>query len=322
MAFENVTTTPRMTVFAHLRRSLPTDATLAPWHAPDGWSLRRFDWPAETPRGRLLFQGGRGDFIEKYLEAFGHFHAAGWSVTAFDWRGQGGSGRLCADPHVGHAASFTPWLDDLAAVWRAWSAEGDGPRVALGHSMGGYLVLRALAEARIDADAAVLVAPMLGLRSPLGARWGGRIARFMAGRGDPARAAWKGNERPASVTSRQQLLTHDASRYADEGWWTAHNPAIRLGPPSWQWVSEAFAATQALGADRRLAAIRTPVLMLVADADRLVDPRAAIRIAERLPNATLTRFGPEAAHEILREADPVRDVALAAIDAFLAKLER
>ena len=41
------------------------------------------------------------------------------------------------------------------------------------------------------------------------------------------------------------------------------------------------------------------------------------RIAAKLPSAEVERFGPEAAHELLREADPVRDRALAAIDQFL-----
>lgn len=57
--------------------------------------------------------------------------------------------------------------------------------------------------------------------------------------------------------------------------------------------------------------------MLVADHDRLVDARAARRIAGRLPRARLVRLGREAAHEILREADPVRGRALVGIDAFL-----
>jgi len=317
MAFENVTNSALMYAIPALRRAIPADARLHAWHAADGWPLRRLDWPAARPRGRLLFQGGRGDFIEKYLEGFGHFHAAGWSVTAFDWRGQGGSGRNTADPHVGHAASFLPWLDDLEAVWRDWSAQGSGPRVVIGHSMGGFLVLRALAEQRIEADAAVLVAPMLGLRSPLGPRWGGQVARLLASLGDPARPAWKGNERPASAMSRQRLLTHDASRYEDEGWWCDAHPEIRLGPPSWAWVREAFAATRALEADTRLGAVSTPLLMLVADADGLVDARAAVRIGARLSRASIVRFGSESAHEILREADPVRDRALAAIDQFL-----
>ena len=235
-----------------LRRAFPQGATLSTWAAPDGWPLRRFDWPNPMGRGRLMIQGGRGDVIEKYLEAFGHFHARGWSVTAFDWRGQGGSGRLTGDPHVGHATDFAPWVGDLAALWRGWSAAGEGPRAIIGHSMGGYLTLRALVEGAIDPDAAILVAPMLGLRSPVGARLGGRVARWMAGRGDPARAAWQEGERPASRTTRQQLLTGDASRYADEAWWYERSPQIRLGPPSWGWLAEAFAGTRALEADPRL----------------------------------------------------------------------
>ena len=305
-----------MTAPACYRRRLPDEATLSDWLAPDGWRIRRFDWRSPGKRGRLLFQGGRGDVIEKYLETFAHFHARGWSVTSFDWRGQGGSGRLSPDPHVGHASSFAPYLSDLTAFWRE-SAGTAGPSVAIGHSMGGHLLLRALVDGTVTSDAAVLVAPMLGLRSPLGARWGGRLARFLAGRGDPARAAWRGNERPASLVSRQCLLTADRDRYADEAWWYEQSPQIRLGPPSWAWLAEAFASTAALGADPRLDALAVPVLTLVADRDGLVDPGAAVRIAQRLPRGELLRFGPQSAHEILREVDPVRDRALAAIDGFL-----
>ncbi len=305
-----------MTAPARYRRQLPDDAVLSHWTAPDGWGLRRFDWPAPAGRGSILFQGGRGDVIEKYLETFAHFHARGWSVTSFDWRGQGGSGRLSSDQHVGHAVSFLPYLADLSAVWRDIGRQ-DGVRVAIGHSMGGHLLLRALLDGSVDPDAAVLVAPMLGLRSPVGARWGGRLARFIANRGDPARAAWRGNERPASLVTRQRLLTNDRDRYADEAWWYEQCPQIRLGPPSWSWLAEAFASVAGLEADARLDTLPTPVLTLLADHDRLVDSRAAARIVARLPHGAALSFGKESAHEILRETDPVRDRALAAIDAFL-----
>ena len=42
-------------------------------------------------------------------------------------------------------------------------------------------------------------------------------------------------------------------------------------------------------------------------------------MAGELPDVELVRFGSESAHEILREADPVRDRALDAIDDFLAR---
>lgn len=304
-----------MKIPAPIRRALPPDATVTRWSAPDAWQLRRFDW-AGSGRGGILFQTGRGDVFEKYLEAFDHWHRAGWSITAFDWRGQGGSGRLSPNPHVGHADDFAPLVADLVALWQQWDITG--PRVVMGHSMGGHLVLKAMLEQAIDPDAAVLIAPMLGLKAPMGARFAERLAFAMRDWGDPARAAWKANERPASRLKRQQLLTNDASRYDDEQWWYDHVPEIRLGPPSWSWLAHAFASTRQLREDPRLRTLSTPILMLVAQEDGLVDPRAAVDIARRLPNAELHRFGREAAHEILREADPVRDRALAAIDNFLA----
>jgi alpha-beta hydrolase superfamily lysophospholipase len=303
-----------------VRRTIPDDAHIGYWIAPDGWKLRRFDWPASAPRGRILFQTGRGDIFEKYLETFAHLHTKGWSITAFDWRGQGGSGRLSSDPHVGHASDYGVIDADLAAFWADWSAEAEAggvPRVVLGHSMGGMMVMRALTARAIAPDAAILIAPMIGLKAPFGPAFSARIARWIAGRGDPARAAWRSNERPGSVASRQSLLTHDADRYSDEGWWQATHPELVLGPPSWAWLSEGFAGAAALANDPRVESIKTPVLMLIAEADKLVDPRAALRLAARMPAAQVVRFGPESAHEILREADGVRDRALSAIDSFL-----
>ncbi len=300
-----------------VRRAIPGGARIDYWTAPDGWALRRFDWPAMCPRGRLLFQTGRGDIFEKYLETLADLHVRGWSVTAFDWRGQGGSGRLSGDPHVGHVEDYAVYDRDLTAFWADWSREGEGPRIILGHSMGGMMVLRGLADRSIDPDAAILVAPMIGLKSPIAAGFAGRIAQWMALHGDPARAAWRTNERPGSVASRQSLLTHDVSRYADEGWWQDRHPELRLGPPSWRWLAQGFAAAAALAVDPRIEQIATPVLMLVAEADGLVDARAALHLGDRLRDAQIVRFGDDSAHEILREVDHVRDRALAAIDAYL-----
>lgn len=298
------------------RRAIPGDAAVSMWRAPDGWALRRFDWPG-SGRGAILFQCGRADVFEKYLESFAAWHAEGWSVTSLDWRGQGGSGRLSADARVGHVDDFRHWVSDLAAFWREWSAIRGGPHVAMGHSMGGHLLLQAMLEGAVRPDAAVLVAPMTGLRGPIGARWAEPLVRFMRNRGDPARAAWKAGERPGPKHERQVILTSDASRYGDEQWWYEQDPAIKLGPPSWAWLTQAYASTRSQRGDPRIAALDVPILMLVADADELVDAEASVEIAARLPDAQLLRFGRESAHEILRESDAVRDRALAAIRTFL-----
>lgn len=300
------------------RRAIPAGATITSWAAPDGWPLRRFDWPAQgAPRGSILFQGGRGDVVEKYLETLAHWHGQGWNLSWFDWRGQSGSGRVNGATS-GHIEDFADFIADYGAFAREWQAATPGPHVVMGHSMGGHLVLRALVEQAIRPDAAVLVAPMLGLKAPLGlTALGERFARLMGGLGDPARAAWKVNEKPYTTDTRQSLLTHDADRYQDELWWQRTNPANVTGPPSWKWLIEAFRSTRELRDSPALAAMDVPLLALVAEADGLVDARAARAIVARLPEARIVRFGQESAHEILREVDAVRDRAIGEIDAFL-----
>jgi lysophospholipase len=78
-------------------------------------------------------------------------------------------------------------------------------------------------------------------------------------------------------------------------------------------VRAGYQSMRMLTAESVLAKINTPILMLVADADGLVNPPRAIRAAAYLPNAALVRYGPEAAHELLREVDAVRNDVLTRI---------
>src|SRR3954467_8818092 len=117
------------------RRALPAEAKLSTWTASDGWLLRRVDWAQPKrakPRGSLLFAGGRGDFIEKYLEIQNHWFALGWNVTAFDGRGQGGS-RAGAEGAT--ADDFDAMVGDLAGLAADWRGAFAGPHAAVGHSM-------------------------------------------------------------------------------------------------------------------------------------------------------------------------------------------
>jgi lysophospholipase len=301
------------------RRIYPEGSQLHQWTAPDGWELRSFAWPAGTdsPRGSILFQGGRGDIFEKYLETFHHWHDQGWTITSFDWRGQGGSGRLTPAANCGHIEDFADYIADFRAFYAEWQAATPGPHVVIGHSMGGHLVLRGLIEGAAAPDAAVLVAPMLGFHAIGGARFGEWLAKTMGGVGDSSRPAWKTNEKPYTTESRLKLLTHDKDRYSDELWWKEQKPELSTGSPSWKWVIEGFRSIREMRTSPQLKAMKVPVLMLIAEADGLVDPKAAAAIASKLPDARVVRFGKESAHEILREADKVRNRAIGEIDLFL-----
>lgn len=302
-------------------RAIPADAVLDSLIMDDGWPLRRFSRaPAQggKQRGSILFLGGRGDFIEKYLEALDQWHEQGWHVTSIDWRGQGGSGRFTANGRVGHVPDFAVWQRDLKQLFADWRANTSGPHVLMAHSMGGHLVARALADGSIAPDVAVLVAPMMGFKAPYPDRLGVRVAAVMRRLRGAETAAWKESEKPgASMQMRQLLLTHDPDRYADELWWRRENPVVQLGPASWGWVEQAYRSMLDLARPGSLEAIRTPMLILSTSADALVSAAATRRDVARIPGARFHEYGAEAAHELLREADGVRNDALARIAAFL-----
>lgn len=295
------------------RRAIPEGMDFDSWRAPDGWRLRRFAWPAPEPRGNLLFLGGRGDFVEKYLEALAHWHGGGRSLAGFDWRGQGGSGRYLADPLVGHIPAFDPLLDDLEAFVDDWKAGTEGPHVVVAHSMGAQLVLRLLARRRDLADGAVLLAPMLGIR-PLPAS----IARIAA---DAAILCGQGERRiwRRDLGNYGGRMTSCPVRRDDKLWWKANRPDIASGAPSWGWLKAACASIAQLPA-RDLATIATPLLILASTHDPVIDIAALRRAAARLPNATL-RLHEGKGHELLREADSVRIPILRAIDVFLERID-
>lgn len=299
------------------RRAHPADARFGTWTAPDGWIYRRMDWPRASgspARGSLLFAGGRGDFIEKYLEAYDHWRQRGWDVTAFDWRGQGGSR---GDAPPGSPESLNLLVGDLAALIVDWRKGSDGPHVAVGHSMGGHVLLRTLAERQPSLDAAVLVAPMIAINSGpmphLGASWLASTVSLFGWRDHPA---WhQPAEAPPAGSFRQSILTSSPERYEDETWWWGKQPGFNLGVPSWGWLDAAYRASARL-TPAALGKVELPVLLIGTERDRLVSPAAIRRAAALLPRSELLMFD-DSGHEILREADKVRLEAHARIDAFL-----
>jgi len=300
------------------RRTIPAGATFSTWAAGDGWKIRRLDWlqpDAAAACGSLLFANGRGDFIEKYVEPLAHWHETGWDVTSFDWRGQGRSRGTIVG---GHLDDFDALVEDGRALMAAWQAEAKRPHVAIGHSMGGHLLLRILAEHRPALDAAVLVAPMIGINSaPLPPALARTIARSLASLGWGRVPVWRNPHRAARSPQRQTILTSCPERYADEGWWHEREPGYSLGAPSWGWLAAAYRSIARLTPEQ-LRGVTVPLLLLGSDRDRLVSPEAIRWAAGLLPRAELHIY-PAAAHELLREADPVRLDALRRIDDFLQR---
>jgi lysophospholipase len=297
------------------RRQIPANLSIETWHAPDGWPLRRFIMQAEgTPRGSILFLGGRGDFFEKYLEAFEDWHRAGWNVGGFDWRGQGGSGRTHPDGFC-HADDFAEFSDDLSAYCGAWWKETPGPHVAIGHSLGGHLLLKAVAQRSVELDAMVLLAPMLGIRAGfLRGRALGSVAALGRLPVMRRRAIWTGQRSPAPGR-----VTSCPERQADKLWWKTACPELGRGGPTWGWLAAATRSIAELERSLRARPVRMPGLMLEAVGDPIVDSAAIRRALRSLPNVGHAAI-PRAGHELLRERDAVRTACFVRIRDFLSRV--
>ena len=299
------------------RRARPTGMRLWTWAAPDGWAYRRADWQQPegvSPRGSLLFAGGRGDFVEKYLEAVTHWHRRGWNIASFDWRGQGKSKGDIVGQHL---ESFDPLLEDMAALVADWLASNPAPHVIVAHSMGGHMLLRLLIERRPPLAAAVLVAPMIDVNSAPLPPWLARIvASAVTAVGLGRKPLWKAPLATAPAGSRrQQALTNCIPRYDDERFWWESDPDFAPAAPTFGWLRAAYRSARCF-TPANLAKIDLPMLVLGAEQDRLVSPAAIRRTAQLLPRAEIEMYG-AGAHEILREEDATRLAALARIDEFL-----
>ncbi len=306
------------------RRSLPVGGERLFLPLRDGWPVRLEHWPRrKAERSHILMITGRADFVEKYAETVHDLVDAGWGVTIFDWRGQGLSRRVGKTPMhgaspVGVLAGFDVWLSDLAELV-TWTVERTGgPVMAAAHSMGGHMLLCHLAAGRGGIARAVVLAPMLGLlASPLGPGLARRLAACMVKwrRGSDFVLGGGPYEPGVAGSKRQLLLTRDAERYSDEGWWIGQDPTLALGSVTWGWLHDAFANIDALTAPGVAEAISAPVLALIPEKDGLVDSKDTRRFVVRIPGGETVEY-PQAGHELLREAEPLRSTVLARMLAF------
>jgi lysophospholipase len=113
------------------------------------------------------------------------------------------------------------------------------------------------------------------------------------------------------------LLTHDPRRYARNTQQVEQHPELALGPPTWGWLQFAFAATGELQRGDGPPKVTTPVTVVAAGADRIVDNNLVRLVASRFPHGRYLEI-PGAYHEILQETDPIRAQFWQAFDAAVA----
>jgi len=294
---------------------VPDHGTAEWFSGADGVTLRAaFFLPQGSPRGSVVVSPGRTEPIEKYYEVVDDLLRRGFVVLVHDLRGQGLSARLLSDRLKGHAKGFKPFLDDYDALLAAFADRLPKPWIAVGHSMGGCLIMLSLARGETRFAAAVLSAPMLGVqtgkRPPRASR---ALAWIMARSGFATDYVLGERTDPFDQSFETHALTHDRRRFGLYQAQTRAAPDLALGGVTWGWLDFAFAACAWLRRSRGVEAVSIPVTLVGAQDDTRVLNADLTAIAARLPRGRHVEVE-GAFHEILIETDPLRAVFWKAFD--------
>lgn len=295
--------------------------------APGGAKLRVAAFPiipakgslSNSVKGTVVLLTGWSEFIEKYGETVEDLHARGFNVVMMDWRGQGMSSRLLPVREKGHIQSFGTHGADLKHFVQHFARPRfEGPFFLMAHSMGGTIALLALASGLSGFKGAVLCSPMtrifpqttkrlaVKMAARLGVLFGAGRASVPSGR-EHARC-YEGN-----------ILTHDERRHRVFRKLLEAAPEASLLGPTFGWVKAATDATQFINKPGALSAIQTPVKMITAGDDLLVDGENTKHLAAHYPIMEFAEI-PGAYHELLMECDEHRRLFWQHFDVFMEGL--
>jgi lysophospholipase len=295
---------------------IPIGGSAEWFEGADGARLRAALFPSKGPaRGSVVLSGGRTEPIEKYFEVIGELQDRGFIVLAHDWRGQGLSQRALPDRLRGHAAGYEPYLEDFRRLLAAFGDRLPKPWISVAHSMGGCLVLLAMAKGDAPRFAACLVtAPMLAIKAPIPLAVGRALAALFRIIGRSGGYTLFNAGKPFDDTFAGNILTHDEARFMRHRRQIAACPDLALGATTWGWLESAIRAMDYLNDPANLAPITLPVTILLAEKDALVRAAPQYALAAELPQGKLVVV-PGARHEILMETDARRAVFWREFDA-------
>jgi alpha-beta hydrolase superfamily lysophospholipase len=256
----------------------------------DGITLHLRRWAADEAsapaRGTVQIVHGLGEHIGRYEALAQRLNQAGWHVAGHDHRGHG----MSTGPR-GDMGQPQALLTDLSAVMD--HLRGEGRHVLLGHSMGGLVAARFVAESLVgnarrwarEVDGLVLSSPALdaGLKLPQRALL--RLLKPLVPAlrlGNGLQPEWISRDPEVVRAYSADPLVHDRVTPRLVRFLVDEGRLVRRRAPRW----------------------RTPTLLMWAGADRCVAPAGSAAFAAAAPREVLTAQElPGLFHEIFNEPE-------------------
>ena len=268
----------------------------------DGLTLHLRTWPVDDPRrGVVVLVHGLGEHIDRYDHVARRLNGLGFAVVGYDHRGHGRSpgargGMPCDDALCA----------DLGRVLYAAREAFPGPLVLLGHSLGGLIAARFVAEGLQPTpakwwravDALVLSSPALdpgtnAVQKLLLAVVAPMLPNLAVNNG--LKVDWISRDAGVVQAYAADPLVHDRVTGRLGLFVARQGPAVIAAAPKW----------------------KTPTLLMWAGADRCVAPAGSAAFAAGAPRDVVTvREWPGLFHEIFNE--PEQGEVLKVLDDWLA----
>ena len=268
----------------------------------DGLALHLRVWPAGNPRrGLVVLVHGLGEHIDRYDHVAKRLNGLGFDVVGYDHRGHGRSpgqrGGMPADDSL---------CADLGRVLYAARECFPGPTVLVGHSLGGLIAGRFVAEGLQPrpaawwrpVDALVMSSPALdpgtnAVQKLLLAVVAPMLPNLAVSNG--LKVDWVSRSPDVIKAYASDTLVHDRITGRVGLFVARQGPAVIAAAPRWT----------------------TPTQLMWAGADRCVAPAGSAAFAAAAPRDVVTvREWPGLFHEIFNE--PEQDAVLAAMGDWLA----
>lgn len=275
----------------------------------DGLNLRYYhasQGEGKEPKGCIVMLHGYCGFWGKFHEVAHFFWQVGFEVFFLEQRGHGYSGRQIDDKDMVHVIDYADYIADLKNFMDkiVMPSAAKLPKIIYAHSMGGAIAALFLEEHPEYFDAAVLSSPMFSIKTGSTPMIAVKVLCAKIRLLHQEKLPFPGGKRFDGIPTFETSSARSEKRYnyifnqrlRDEHY---HTYMMSNG-----WGVASFKATARLL--RRASKVKTPVLLLTAGNDSLVNMSGHEKFAKRASNVQHINYE-DSKHEIYNDVDEVRE---------------
>ena len=231
---------------------------------------------------------GLSEFTKKFYEIAWYFYLEGYSVYLYDQRCHGRSCRLGARADILHVDKFSDYAKDLNEFIKGIVLKtSDKPVYLYSHSMGGAVVALYLAKWQTEVKKAVMSAPLfdpcVGKVPHSVARASAKISAILFG----TRQKFGTSSEFNPETPHRKSLDASYNRFNHNMDMRRSSREYQTTPMSNGWVYNSLCLRSQITKSKLPLKIKTPILLISAENDRIVEIAPQYEFAKRCKTCKL-----------------------------------